>query len=57
MAASAQYVWTVDKTEKLIEQIELRPVFYDTSSKVYSNRDARRAACDELAKQFDTTGT
>ena len=49
--------WNNADTFKLIEELERRPMLYDTKCVGYTNRDLRRSACDEIGRLFGVSGT
>jgi len=48
--------WTRELTEKIIIEMEARPVLYDTKLKNYSNRDVRRALCNDIGSILSVSG-
>lgn len=52
----ASFIWTETQINVLISEMSVRPLFFDTTCKDYSNRDARRAACDDIARILGTSG-
>ena len=49
--------WDNTTTFKSINEIAKNPILYDSKCVGYTNRDARRAICDEIGKMLDVNGT